>query len=70
MDLTGHAVPSFGGLGSSYASFAAADDTDFPEAVVVTRGGIVIAETSLTAGAEKFSVARLQHEHIFGNSFE
>lgn len=65
---------SFGGGGSSYASYATSsigETDDSGAGVVVTTSGIVVAGyATLSGGAIDFGLGRLKFEHIFANSFE
>jgi uncharacterized delta-60 repeat protein len=69
LNLAGTKVASFGGGGSTYASFASADTMDTPRALLLTTRGLVVAGSSIN-GSLQFGVARLQYEHIFESGFE
>jgi uncharacterized delta-60 repeat protein len=70
LDTHGQPVSAFGITGSSHSSFAADDTSDLVSAQLLTSKGIVIAGASIDTGVYTFGVARVQYEHLFGDSFE
>jgi uncharacterized delta-60 repeat protein len=69
-DETGHKVPTFGGGGSTYASFASVDDTSTPTAEVITSRGIVVVGASINTAGLQIGVARFQFDSVFANGFD
>ena len=62
---------SFGGSGSSYASYSTSETADAGTDIAVTPTGIVVTGFAKTAsGATEFGLTRLKLDHIFGDSFE
>ena len=62
---------SFGGGGSSYASYSTSETADAGTDIAVTPSGIIVTGFAKTAsGATEFGLTRLKLDHIFGDSFE
>ncbi len=72
LSLAGAFDTRFGSGGFSYSSFAASSYNDAPRDIAVTPRGLILVGTGQQTMADKqeFGIARLQYEHIFGDSFE
>jgi hypothetical protein len=68
--VSGKKVSTFGGGGSSYASFSATDETDSVFAGAVTSQGVVVAGSSINSVGLQIAVARLTDDDIFLGNFE
>ena len=75
LNLDGSLDDGFGIHGRSFSSFAPSSYDDGVAGVAVTDRGIVVSgwgqlTASGTGSDQKFGVARLQYDRIFGNSFD
>lgn len=71
INFDGKPNSSFGGGGSSYASYSTSETADAGTGIAVTPNGIVVTGFAMTeGGAIEFGLARLKLDHIFGDSFQ